>query len=292
MRILAATLFFAATVATASAQVRPSSIQGVVVKSESTDVLAETPVELTPASGGPELYTTITDNAGEFRFTDIPPGDYRLAAMRTGYLRSEYGQRGPRGRGLVLTLTAGQQLQNVRVGLTETGAISGRIFNGNGLPFPNVQVQALKYGYEDGRRVLRTVRAMLTDDLGQYRIFWLLPGEYVVMARPLRVASTYSYFDASPTGGINIRALAEPTGEPIAAAGDSSVPLFFPGTTMAQSATIVEVRPGGNARGIDLTFTPLPTHRVRGTVTGIPAVPTTNGVPRPTFTVSIEPRGE
>jgi hypothetical protein len=133
---------------------------------------------------------------------------------------------------------------------------------------------------------------MATDDLGQYRIFWLPPGEYVVMARPLRVPSTYSYFDASSTGGINTRLLAEPTGEPIAAAGDSSVPLFFPGTTMVQSATTIAVRPGGNVRGIDLTFTTLPTHRVRGTVTGIPAVTTTNGLPRPTFTVSIEPRGE
>jgi hypothetical protein len=85
--------------------------------------------------------------------------------------------------------------------------------------------------------------------------------------------------------------LTEPTGAPIAAAGDSSMPLFFPGTTMAQSATIVDVRPGGNARGIDLTFTPLPTHRVRGTVTGIPAVATTNGLPRPTFIVA-KPRGE
>jgi hypothetical protein len=187
MRILAAALFLAGAVAMASAQVRQSSIQGVVVNSGSTDVLAETPVELTPASGGPARYTTITDDTGQFRFTDIPPGDFRLAATRTGCLRSEYGQRSPTGRGLVLTVTAGQQLQNVRVELTETGAISGRIFNGNGLPFPNVQVQALKYGYEDGRRVLRTVRAILTDDLGQYRIFWLPPGEYVVMARPLRV---------------------------------------------------------------------------------------------------------
>lgn len=292
MRILTATLLVVAAVAMATPQTRTSSIQGVVVKSESTDVLAETSVELTPASGGTARYTTITDATGQFRFTDIPPGDFRLAAMRTGYLRSEYGQRGPSGRGLVLTITAGQLLQNIRVELTETGAISGRIFNVNGLPFANVQVQAMKYGSENGRRVLRTVRAMLTDDLGQYRIFWLPPGEYVVMARPLRVPSTYSYFDASPTGGINTRLLAEPTGEPIVAAGDNSVPLFFPGTTMVQSATIVEVRSGGNARGIDLTFTPLPTHRVRGTVTGIPAVATTNGLPRPTFTVSIEPRGE
>jgi hypothetical protein len=167
MRILAAMLLVAGALATATAQVRLSSIQGVVVKSDSTDELAETPVELTSASGGPARYTTITDSTGQFRFTDIPAGDYRLAAMRTGYLRSEYGQRSPGGRGLVLTLTAGQQLQNVRVELTETGAISGRIFNGNGLPFPNVQVQALKYGYEDGRRVLKTVRAILTDDLGQ-----------------------------------------------------------------------------------------------------------------------------
>jgi len=36
---------------------------------------------------------------------------------------------------------------------------------------PNVQVQALKYVYANGRRVLTTASAMVTNDLGEYRLF-------------------------------------------------------------------------------------------------------------------------
>jgi hypothetical protein len=129
-----------------------------------------------------------------------------------------------------MTLTPGQKIQNARLELTETGAISGRILYPNGQPFANVQVQALRYGYEEGRRVLKTVRSVVTDDLGQYRLFWLPPGPYVLMAKPIRGALPQMVLDMMPGGGVASRPIGQATGEVILPPEeDGFVPMFFPG---------------------------------------------------------------
>jgi protocatechuate 3,4-dioxygenase beta subunit len=292
MKLFSAIVLSVLTLQSATAQVRTGSIQGVVLNAGSAEPLPETPVELSPAAGSPTRYTATTDSAGQFTFSNIPPGDYRLAAARIGYLRSEYGQRGPSGRGLVVTLAAGQQMRNARVELTETGAIAGRIMDRNGQPFPNVQVQALKYGYQDGRRVLTTIRAMVTDDLGQYRIFWLPPGDYVLMAKPLRGGLSSTLIEMRPGGGFASRPLQEATGEVILSPDDEpSIPLYFPGTTTPQAATAIELRPGSNVRGIDFAFTSLPSYRVRGVVSGLPPAAPAGSFPS-IILAAIEPTGE
>jgi hypothetical protein len=290
MKPFAAIFLFALTLSSATAQTQTATIQGVVLKAGSTEPLPETPVELIPAVGGLKHYTTITDSTGQFSFADLPPGDYYLSAARTGYLRSEYGQRVPSGR--IVTLAGGQLLRNARMELTETGAIAGRIMDRNGQPFPNVQVQALRYGYQDGRRVLRTIRAMVTDDLGQYRLFWLPPGEYVLMAKPLRGGVSSTLIEMRPGGGFASRPLQEATGAVILSPDDEpSIPLYFPGTTTPQAATAIELRSGSNVRGIDFAFTPLPTRRVRGIVSGLPPAPPAGAFPS-AFLASIEPTGD
>src|SRR6185295_10438182 len=99
-----------------------------------------------------------TSSDGRFSFKDIPPGEYRLAAARTGFIRSEYGQKGPNGRGLTIKLTEGQDMKDARVVLTQTGAISGVILDRKGVPMPTVQVLALKYGYRGPSRAMQPVK--------------------------------------------------------------------------------------------------------------------------------------
>jgi hypothetical protein len=47
-------------------------------------------------------------------------------------------------------------------------------------PVGNANVQALRYTYEDGRRTLTPVNSIRTNDLGEYRLFWMAPGQYIV----------------------------------------------------------------------------------------------------------------
>ncbi len=38
--------------------------------------------------------------------------------------------------------------------------------------------------YHEGNRLLNFIQAVQTNDLGEYRLFWLPPGRYYVAARP------------------------------------------------------------------------------------------------------------
>ena len=120
--------------------------------------------------------TATTDGGGKFVFQNVRPGRYRLVAARDGFVQSEYGQRGPGLTGTPLNVAAKQELKDVRIQLTPTGAIAGRVFDRYGDPVGNAMVQALKYSYQDGRRVLNVVQSVRTNDLGEYRLFWMQPG--------------------------------------------------------------------------------------------------------------------
>ena len=66
---------------------------------------------------------------------NIPPGEYRLYATRTGgYVPGEYGQRTPTGRGISLGLRSGEKKTDIQLSLTPTGSISGRVYDRDGEP--------------------------------------------------------------------------------------------------------------------------------------------------------------
>jgi len=62
-----------------------------------------------------------------------------------------FGQCGPNGRGRSLSADAGQIIRDIRVAMVPFGAISGRVYDDRGEPLANVNVQALKYSYQDGQ---------------------------------------------------------------------------------------------------------------------------------------------
>jgi hypothetical protein len=139
---------------------------------------------LTPSQSSVAGQAVIVDGDGKFAFRSLPAGQYRVTATRDGFVPAEYGQRGPNGSGVPITLAAQQHATDIRIGMTATGAIGGRIVNRYGEPVGNANVQALRYTYQDGRRVLNTVQTVRTNDRGEYRLFWMAPGQYIVTAQP------------------------------------------------------------------------------------------------------------
>ena len=109
----------------------PATIEGVVVKTGTREPLAGARIQLDrergrpgareeneppPAPGAPppplpEFHFAATTGAdGRFVIENIPPGEYRLYATRTGgYVPGEYGQRTPTGRGISLGLGPGEK---------------------------------------------------------------------------------------------------------------------------------------------------------------------------------------
>jgi hypothetical protein len=158
------------------------SIEGSVVKFGTTDAIPRAKVILRPTNS-PNSQAITADEGGKFTFRDLAPGQYRISVTRDGYVAAEYGQRSPGSSGVPINLNAQQQLKDAKIAMTPTGTISGRIVNRFGEPVGNANVQALRYTYQDGRRTLTPVNTMRTNDLGEYRLFWMQPGQYVVSAQ-------------------------------------------------------------------------------------------------------------
>jgi hypothetical protein len=79
----------------------------------------------------------------------------------------------------------------VTIALERAPTIAGHIQNESGEPVANILVQALKGVYgTDGKRSYTPFAATLSDDHGEYRLYWLDPGEYIVSASFVAVVKT------------------------------------------------------------------------------------------------------
>jgi len=179
-----------------------------------------------------------TDANGRWEFSDLAPGRYTVVVTKSGYLKIEYGQQRPFERGRPVELTAGQVLDKVDLTLPRGSAITGRIFDEFGDPVAAVMVRALRHRYVDGRRqltplsegieVLANGGGDITDDLGQFRIYGLAPGDYYVSA------------------------VFSPSGE--AAGRADYLPTYYPGTASPTEARRITVRLGEEADNINVNL--------------------------------------
>ncbi|HTG72325.1 MAG TPA: carboxypeptidase-like regulatory domain-containing protein [Terriglobia bacterium] len=265
-----------------------ASIQGRVVAADGQSALSRVTVELRRAGTNDAPIVSSTNEDGRFVFASLLPGQYRLTATRSGYVPAEYGQRKPGAVGLPLVLAAGQQLREAQIALTASASVSGRIFFRTGKPVVNAEVMAMKVSFQDGRRVLTLEQTGRTNDLGEYRLYWLTPGKYYISTMP---------WDGRPiSGGVvmnaNGAAAAVDMARMTVLAGDVAraplgfqpgappsdteawVPVYFPGTANEDAAAPIDLAAGANVRSIDIITTPVGPLRIRGTImdaTGQPA---------------------
>ena len=243
-----------------------SVIEGFVVRMGSGEPLAKAQVMLRPEEGRRPVFGALTDSGGRFRVANIRSGSYRLHVERDGYVDQQYGQVSPARPGTVLVLEPGQEVIDVVISLVPTGTISGRIFDEDGEPVEGATVRALWYDYVDGEKLLSRSRSAETNDLGEYRLYWLIPDEYYVSAtyqdhfrelRTLREAVAASAPPAPPGNG-TLPAPPAPVRETLE---QIYVDTYYPGVHDPVSASPISLDPGVEIRAID--FTLLPT-RARG----------------------------
>lgn len=191
-----------------------------------------------------------TNAEGWWELPDVAAGRYTLAAVKTGYLRLEYGQQRPFERGRILDVAAGQVLERLDVTLPRGSAITGRVFDESGDPVAAAVVRAMRLRYVDGRRQMTPLVEGLeglgsgagdvTDDLGQFRLYGLAPGDYYVSA------------------------VFSPPGDAAGAVGYP--PTYHPGAATAMEAHRVRVGLGEEAQGINVMLAPARYAVVSGTV--------------------------
>lgn len=123
-----------------------------------------------------------TDTQGRYEFGDLPQGRYTVSASKGGYVTLQYGQRRPFEPGRPVNLADGQTLEQVDFALPRGSAIAGKVTDEFGEPITGVQVQVQRYMYLPGgqRRLTYAGAPGSTNDLGEFRVFGLMPGEYIV----------------------------------------------------------------------------------------------------------------
>jgi 5-hydroxyisourate hydrolase-like protein (transthyretin family) len=281
-------------------QVQLATVGGSVTKSDGpggNDPLAGATVTLSPVKPSSEnarIPTATTEDDGRFTIRDIEPGDYRLSVGSPRYGTVMYGQRKPDGPGAILSIAADRSIPDLRVSMFPTSAIAGRVIGRDGEPVVNANVQAMTYVYQEGKKTLMPVQTTTTDDRGEYRLFWLPGGKYVVAAvprhtptgtgtnRPVRPGELNrlpdeaqvmrDYFMLSPP---LIASLADSTIvkrilDDGTVQDESWMPVYYPATTDRAQAALVEVVPGAALSGINITLGPSPVQKVRGRVVGFP----------------------
>ena len=133
---------------------------------------------------------TDTDADGRYEFSELPAGRFSLRASRPGYVALQYGQRRPYESGTPIALSAGETITAIDFALPRGSVIAGRITDEGGEAMPQVMVWAQRFQFAaDGQRQLATAGQDITDDRGEFRIYGLMPGEYVVNGRTGTVAS-------------------------------------------------------------------------------------------------------
>jgi protocatechuate 3,4-dioxygenase beta subunit len=229
-------------------------IRGTVSAADTGTPLRRAVVRLSAREMG-EGRTALTDAQGVYEFTELPAGRYTLYVSKGGFVALQYGQRRPFEGGQPLEVGEGQRLSGVNVVLPRGSVITGRIGDEFGEPVADAFVSVMRYQYIRGRRrLLPAGRSSQTNDLGQYRIYGLAPGEYYVS-----VSVRNMEFGPETVG--------EVTG---------FAPTYFPGVANPAEAQRVTVALGQEAVA-DVTLVPSRLVKVSGTIVDSSGKPLPNG---------------
>jgi hypothetical protein len=287
MKSLCVAVFFLLFLVSTAAQQPPApkgSIEGVVVRAGSGQPVAgarvtatrqqargglvqaapQRPVQLNAGiRGAPPVPSpsATADSGGRFILQGLDEGAYSLQVQGNGYVQQNYGQQYAGGPGRAIAVAAGQQVKDIAVSLTPTGNVNGRIRDASDQPLANVPVQLLRYSYNaSGQRTFQPAGAASTDDRGEYRIYWVTPGRYYLMAgRPPSSADPVIAMMGQILGGG-----ANASGNPVPAPLDYA---YYPGVKDIGAARAIDVQPGAEIQAIDVSLSQKPrTYRVRGLV--------------------------
>src|ERR1700731_4348437 len=124
-----------------------------------------------------------------FKIEDMKPGRYNVRVKRNGFL--EAGKHRGRYHSQALTLKRGQEIKDLVFRMQPAAVIAGKIVDAEGDPVAGAIIYVTRSG-SGARSNVPFGSFHSTNDLGEYRIFDLPPGRYLLLAHPLPVPATPS----------------------------------------------------------------------------------------------------
>jgi hypothetical protein len=128
--------------------------------------------------------TAVTDTDGRFSVAELPVGRFTVTATKAGHPTMSFGARQPFRTGAGVFLAEGESV-DTSFRLPRGAVITGTVRDEHGNPMPDVPLMAwLVRTSLGGQRTLDfstpEPQTFISDDRGQYRVFGLPAGEYVV----------------------------------------------------------------------------------------------------------------
>jgi hypothetical protein len=281
---------------------RTAVVVGQVIDGISGEPIPEAVVRLSMPAFLATLPTTpnfrvMADAEGRFFFTDLPAGDYYLAATRDGYITGQYGQRRVSARGELLPLKEGERRTDLVLRVWKYAVIGGTVLDEAGEPVVGVAVRALVRDVVAGHTRFGTdsytVPSTLTDDRGAFRLSRVQPGTYAVVAPsmhttvPLAVMNSWdsntlrlelwraSVYEVSPLGQprtqqigdfalMTLNSVLIPPQPGIDGRMSMYRTTYYASATSAAAGTTVSVAAGEERTDLAITLRPVPAARVSG----------------------------
>jgi protocatechuate 3,4-dioxygenase beta subunit len=188
----------------------------------------------------------VTDEDGRYEFTDVMRGQYRIRGSKPGFNDAAYGQSAPTDLGTVVDVAEHQTVTRIDFVLPRYSAISGQVLDDFGDPVTGVSMTVWQIRFQAGRRRLFSVGAsQSTDDRGQYRIYGMAPGQYLISGEIGQLNQGGA--------GVDLPGFA---------------PTYFPGTTTVSEARTVGVARSQDVVDVDFALVPLPTVSITGSRIG------------------------
>jgi hypothetical protein len=236
--------------------------------------------------------STVTDDRGRFTFSGVPAGHFNLVASKAAYVGAFYGGRRPgRGPGTPIAVHDGDDIDGLEIALPRGGVVTGTVRLPTGLAAQGMTViVAGVEGPAAARRLRLAGGRAVTDDRGQYRVFGLPPGDYLVQVQPS------GFIAGAPTGATDApvttpaeiswieqatagarRGLGTPAGlpaaEPPRGATRQYARVYFPGTSDVGGARVVTLGLGEIRDGVDVDMVLTPTSAISGVIIGPDGAP-------------------
>ena len=200
---------------------------------------------------------TVTDQDGRYEIGDLPAGLYVVSGSKPNYIGLNYGQSRPTELTRPVDLGNNQHLDRVDLTLARGGVIAGRVLDEYGEPVSDAQVTPLQKRMSQGQlRLLSSGRSATTNDIGEFRLFGLPPGQYYVSTTPRQ-------------------ALAAPLETTDGRYGYGQT--YYPGTPVAANAQAIGLGLSETVGGIDLSLTTTRLAVISGTTMDGQGMPLTRG---------------
>ncbi len=194
---------------------------------------------LVPGNMGVQSFGAVTDAEGQFAIGKLPPGRFIIQVDRVGFVAPSTGNRLSDSQ-----LRPDEKKEDVKLTLTPTGGISGRVLNAEGAEVQGaiVSLDGAPFG----------VNPATSDEKGQFRISGVPPGRYRVLANP----AVMPFPPEIRTDGTEEIHYAR---------------TYYPDALTARTGLRVEVAAGAELKGIDIRLVRTPIVTLKGKVLDMPA---------------------